>query len=81
MYPSPPHHPPRLQNQNGPRFQIVTGRCTMKQVDLTQMDNYPADSCAISPMAFLFQSGKTRQNVILSLRSIYLYYVNLFILY
>ena len=26
---------------------------TMIQVDLTQMDDYPADSCAISPTTFL----------------------------
>ena len=38
------------------------GRCsrtdgedlTMIQVDLIQMDDYPADSCAINPTAFLF---------------------------
>ena len=28
----------------------------MIQVDLIQMDDYPADSCAISPMAFLFHT-------------------------
>ena len=27
---------------------------TIFQVDLIQVDDYPADSCAISPMAFLF---------------------------
>ena len=27
----------------------------MIQVDLIQMDDYPADSCAINPMAFLLQ--------------------------
>ena len=35
---------------------------TMIQVDLIQMDDYAADSCAISPMTFLFLNESWAEN-------------------
>ena len=45
MYPPPPH-----TKHSG---LMVTMDLTTIQVDLIQMDDYPDDSCAISPTAFL----------------------------
>ena len=44
----PPSHPPTR------KFRMHGLNLTTIQVDLIQMDDYPADSCAISPTALLF---------------------------
>ena len=39
--------------RSGQGAKINCSNLTMIQVDIIQMDDYPADSCAISPTAFL----------------------------
>ena len=39
--------------RSGKGAKIDCSNLTMIQVDIIQMDNYPADSCAVNPMAFL----------------------------
>ena len=39
---------------SGQGARIDCSDLTVNQVDLIQMDNYPTDSCAIDPTAFLF---------------------------
>ena len=58
--------PPPPKNQDGARLQIITRRGNPKliQVYLMQMDDYPADSCAISPTAFLLICKHTTSNTI-----------------
>ena len=40
--------------RSGQGAKIDCSNLTMIQVDIIQMDDYPTDSCAISPMDFLF---------------------------
>ena len=39
--------------RSGQGAKMDCSNLTMIQVDIIQMDDYPTDSCAISPMAFL----------------------------
>ena len=41
--------------RSGQGTKIDCSNLTMIQVDIIQMDDYPADSCAISPTAFLLR--------------------------
>ena len=51
IYLSPPVPLSQKKNQSGSRLAVQD--FTTIQVDLIQMDDYPAHSCAISPTAFL----------------------------
>ena len=42
-----------MQIQGQVKVSIDCPNLTMIQVDFIQMDDYPADSCAINPAAFL----------------------------
>ena len=45
---------------SGQGAKIDCSNLAMIQVDIIQMDDYPTDSCAISPMAFLL---KVKHNI------------------
>ena len=48
--------------RSGQGAKIDCSNLTMIQVDIIQMDDYPADSCAISPTALLLQKTFTLQD-------------------